>query len=278
MNDEEDLLNIPLKKPLFKKKKKVRGSRSARKQSPEVDDDFGDLSVSNGNITITSRKTKPRQTFVRNTEKSTTNVSKWVSGHFKEIEDTAVLGKFTEGDTITGADLEDSEPEPEPNESKRYVPKLDKRLEQKLSKKDQIEQLVHEYENENDDYDEDIPNNYATIEPQPANDLEINIDDEMVEDEETEAVFVNHQETKSVFVDEDKYDPQIGDSDEDIPSGTVRVIEPLDASQELAKLEKMLQDLQLRKRTAEVQKSLNDKTLVEIDEKRKSLDRVLDSV
>ncbi|EGV64490.1 hypothetical protein CANTEDRAFT_113255 [Yamadazyma tenuis ATCC 10573] len=261
MNDEEDLLNIPLKKPLFKKKKKVRGSRSARKQSPEVDDDFGDLSVSNGNITITSRKTKPRQTFVRNTEKSTTNVSKWVSGHFKEIEDTAVLGKFTEGDTITGADLEDSEPEPEPNESKRY-----------------IEQLVHEYENENDDYDEDIPNNYATIEPQPANDLEINIDDEMVEDEETEAVFVNHQETKSVFVDEDKYDPQIGDSDEDIPSGTVRVIEPLDASQELAKLEKMLQDLQLRKRTAEVQKSLNDKTLVEIDEKRKSLDRVLDSV
>lgn len=206
-----------------------------------------------------ARKIKPRQTFKKFEQKTR---SKWVTNATETTQDLdleaigvapEILENFTEGATMNAEDLDpDTESLASLNIDKpaKFVPKLDESLTAKLSKREQLSQLVNEYEEEEDQIETD----FATIDPEPEIE-QIDMDDEIAD-----------QEYKVHDIDEDVYDLQIGTSDDESTSNTFKPVMSL--PEQMNKLEKLLESMKISKVQKTRSLEENSKVLKELEVKR----------
>lgn len=269
---DDDFLNVPLKKPTKFKKKAIKGKTNERRTKVEHENEEEDLNVS----MVNKKKFRTRQTFVKSQEK-TTNASKWtIPAGLSELVDSVDsnivvdgVPDLEEGAVLTAVDLElDNGGEDDAEPVKKYVPKLDDKLERKMSKKTAIDDIAHEYDDYND-YDV-IEDKTATVKPghsledeeELPNDIEIMIEDE------------NESQGAGKM-----YDTQIGDSDEETSrDGIKRIFQPLPIDKEIQRLENLIKSLELENTNISTQLQSNKSQLQVIDERRNRVLEKLNSI
>lgn len=260
MDLDEDILNVPLKKPTKFKKKLVKGNSALRRTKMEDEVEQQDSGVSMAN----KKKFRTRQTFVKNQDK-TINVLKWtIPAGLEQLVDSSGIDDviegisgLQEGAVLTAAEME-PEDEPTPSTTK-YVPKLDDTIQQKISKKTEIDEMAHEYDDYND-YDT-IEDKNATIKPDSldeATEMRVIDEDALIED------------------DGGLYDNQIGNSDEETSKGGLkRIFQPLPIDKEVQRLENLIKSLELENTSISTQLNNNKSQLLVIESRR---NRVLEQL
>lgn len=238
-------------KPLFKKKQ-VK-SRASRKTRLDTDDAMDQ--VESG-----VRPVKPMRPSLtqENLKEHTKEHLKPIGNPKKspEIElptneaDEITLGRYNEGDIITGEEMDFDLSQPVEPEPKKYVPHFDDEIEKRLSKRQTLDELVHEYDDK-DEYDDEKHDNYASIDPEPeSHDLDLNMDDELVNDE-----VYDLKPSGVPKVDDTKYDIQLGFSDDEetkSPTATrdegkaLKVVQLVSASEEVNVVAEMMESLKLQ--------------------------------
>lgn len=238
-------------KPLFKKKKpKSAAARKPRHEDPAADQDLGHGLGVKKHLKPTrhqkgsspANKSLPTSSFAdRGPQKH----------HGSHQERPRLPGKFNEGDIIAGEDM-DSDEEP------KYVPRISEDIEKHLSKRQTLNELVHEYD-DNDDNEDAEDDHYATISPgdrHKDDNLDLNSDDELVNNERFELLGL-HPPSHVMSVDDEKYDTQIGDSDDSAdqggayvgsltatthPGASLKHVVPQTTDEEIATLGRMVQE------------------------------------
>lgn len=304
-----DDITEPLKpadpKKLLFKKKNVKSS-SARKSRPLQDQDLADddgndgFAVKSRDKHVLSFRGGPK---AKSSVKPYSGISKWSpqpqvdskdSPDLDQDEDGALppsTGKYNEGDIITAEDLESVEgenlqsKESTSEDSKRFVPQLSPSIERKLSKRQTLNDIVHEYDNK-DEYDDDEPDdNYATIEPNAGHDdLQLDSDDELVNDEVYNLKSNGTADPNKMKIENEKYDAQLGDSESettpydglrrDSPTATrhagpqLTIVTSLTPEEEINKVQSLLEKLTLEQTSLKNESFAIDKQLEEIRNKR----------
>lgn len=256
------------------KKKQVK-SKNLRKI--DLDDDLGPL-----NIPIKKERTSG---FVRNEDEEkeqAKSFTKWIPKH-QEISNEGSkptgsgLENIQEGTILIDLDEEDNEEDVTPKTQPKYVPTLDDSISTKLANKSMMKQMANEYGSD-EDYDK-IEDNNATIDPNPDFDLQLDHDDEMAEDEELN---LNNQTKPKPFANEEIYDREISDdsegSDTEFGPITVKVTPPLTSSQEIQRLQSLMNDLTLEKNISEKQISQYNNQMTIISQKKTNLVQTLEEL
>lgn len=256
------------------KKKQVK-SKNLRKI--DLDDDLGPL-----NIPIKKERTSG---FVRNEDEEkeqAKSFTKWIPKD-QEISNEGSkptgsgLENIQEGTILIDLDEEDNEEDVTPKTQPKYVPTLDDSISTKLANKSMMKQMANEYGSD-EDYDK-IEDNNATIDPNPDFDLQLDHDDEMAEDEELN---LNNQTKPKPFANEEIYDREISDdsegSDTEFGPITVKVTPPLTSSQEIQRLQSLMNDLTLEKNISEKQISQYNNQMTIISQKKTNLVQTLEEL
>lgn len=250
------------------KKKQVK-SKNLRKI--DLDDDLGPL-----NIPV---KKERHSGFVRNEDEEKEqpkSFTKWITKDQETSNEGSKrsgsgLDNIQEGTILIDLDEEGNEEDMTSKPEPKYVPTLDDSISTKLANKSMMKQMANEYGSE-DDYDKIEDNNNATIDPNPDFDLQIDHDDEMAEDEELN---LSRQTQPKPFANEEIYDREISEdsegSDTEFGPITVKVTPPIPPSQEILRLQSLMDDLTLEKDISEKQISQYNNQMTIISQKKTNL-------